>query len=147
MRSPVHGLRSSVALAALMFAATVTTSTLAQEKNAWSGVYTAAQAERGMKRYEENCGACHGADLMGGPGVPGLAGAEFLFNYNNLTAADVFDFVKKNMPPGQQGSLNDQQYIDIVAAMFKANEFAAGETELAPDVAALKAIKITRAKP
>ena len=130
-----------VAVAALAAAA------YAQEKNAWTGVYTAAQAERGMKRYEESCGACHGADLMGGPGIPGLAGAEFLFNYNNLTAADLFDFVKNNMPPGQQGSLNDQQYIDIVAAMFKANEFAAGSAELTPDLAALKAIRITRAKP
>ena len=131
----------------LVAVGSLTAAAYAQEQNAWTGVYTAAQAERGMKRYEENCAACHGADLMGGPGVPGVAGAEFLFNYNNLTAADLFDFVKKNMPPGQQGSLNDQQYIDIVAAMFKANEFAAGETELTPDPAALKAIKITRAKP
>jgi S-disulfanyl-L-cysteine oxidoreductase SoxD len=125
----------------------LTIAPFAQEKNAWSGVYTAAQAERGLKRYEENCGACHGVDLLGGPGVPGLAGAEFLFNYNNLTAADLFEFVKKNMPPGQQGSLNDQQYVDIVAAMFKANEFAPGEAELTPDPAVLKTIKITRSKP
>ena len=134
-------------LAALGFVAALATAVgSAQERTVWDGVYSAAQAERGVKRYEENCSACHGADMMGGPGVPGLAGAEFLFNWNNKTAADLFEFLKTNMPPGQQGSLRDDQYLDIAAAMLKTNEFPEGAADLPADVTALKRIKITRAK-
>jgi cytochrome c len=133
-----------LALAALVTAIGVR----AQEKgkNVWDGVYSAAQAERGDKQYDENCSACHGADKAGGAGIPGLAGAEFLFNWNGKSVADLFDFLKTNMPPGQQGSLRDDQYLDIVAAILKTNEFAAG-SDLPADVAALKSITITRAKP
>ena len=135
-------------LAALGFlAAIATTAMSAQEKTVWDGVYAAAQVERGDKQYEANCSACHGVDKMGGPGIPGLAGAEFLFNWNNKTVADLFDFLKTNMPPGQQGSLRDDQYLDIVAAILKANEFPQGTVDLPADVAALKTIKIAKAKP
>jgi mono/diheme cytochrome c family protein len=133
------------ALAAVVFIAAL--GAQAQEKTVWDGVYSAAQAERGVKRYEENCSACHGADMMGGPGVPGLAGAEFLFNWNNKTAGDLFDFLKTNMPPGQQGSLRDDQYLDIVAATMKTNGFPEGSADLPADLAALKTLTITRNKP
>jgi mono/diheme cytochrome c family protein len=133
------------ALAVLLLLAAL--GTHAQDRTVWDGVYSAAQVERGDKQYDENCSACHGVDKMGGPGIPGLAGAEFLFNWNNKTVADLFDFLKTNMPPGQQGSLRDDQYLDIVAAIMKANEFPQGTVDLPADVAALKTIKISRTKP
>ena len=114
----------------------------------WDGVYTEAQAERGAARYETTCGMCHGADMAGAPGVPGLVGIEFLFFYNEKTVADVFDYVKMNMPPGQQGSLTDQQYADVVAAMMKGNGFPASDTaELSADLQALAQVVILRTQP
>ena len=114
----------------------------------WDGVYTEAQADRGLKRYAANCEMCHGGGMTGGGGVPGLIGAEFLFGYNNKTAADLFTYVKENMPPGQTGSLSDQQYVEIVAAVFKGNGFPASATqELPSSLSGLGAVKILRAKP
>lgn len=37
------------------------------------------------------------------------------------TAADVFQFVKANMPPKNPGSLTDEQYAAIMAFDLKAN--------------------------
>jgi hypothetical protein len=52
-----------------------------------------------------------------------------------------------NMPPGQQGTLSDAQYVDVVAATLRRNGFPAGDTELPADLAALKTIRILRARP
>jgi mono/diheme cytochrome c family protein len=119
----------------------------AQEKTAWDGVYSTAQAERGDKRYADACAPCHGADMAGGPGIPGLTGIEFMFKYNNKPVAELFDYMKANMPPGQSGSLTDPQYADVVAAVLKGNGFPEGPTELASSAEALKGIFITRVKP
>jgi mono/diheme cytochrome c family protein len=118
-----------------------------QNKTVWDGVYTAAQAERGAKRFEETCAACHGADMAGGPGIPGVTGIEFMFKYNKTSVGELFDYVKQNMPPGQAGSLTDPQYLDVVAVILKGNGFPEGATELPADAGALKAIAITRDKP
>jgi S-disulfanyl-L-cysteine oxidoreductase SoxD len=130
--------------AALLFVAALVT-VQGQEKTAWDGVYSAPQAERGAKRFADNCAACHGEDMAGGPGIPGVVGIEFMFKYNDKPVSELFDYVKQNMPPGQAGSLTDPQYLDIVAVILKGNEFPAGSADLDP--ASLKEIKITRSKP
>src|SRR5277367_444017 len=95
----------------------------AQEKpavrNAWSGVYTAEQAKRGMATYREQCAMCQGEMMNGGGGVPAVAGPEFLYGWNGKTAAELFDYMKGMMPPADPGSLSDQKYADVMAAMFQ----------------------------
>jgi mono/diheme cytochrome c family protein len=114
----------------------------------WDGVYTDAQAERGAKRYADTCAMCHGVEMSGGGGVPGLVGAEFLFGYNDATVAALVDYIKANMPPGQPGALSDAQYVDVVAAILKGNGFPASPTlELPSDPKALAQVRILRAKP
>ena len=113
----------------------------------WSGVYSAAQAERGEKRYADQCATCHGAEMTGGGGVPGLTGAEFLFGWNNKSLAELLDYLKQNMPPTQPGVLSDAQYAEVIAAMLKANKFPAAATgEMPTDRAGLGPIRITREK-
>ena len=113
----------------------------------WSGVYSTAQAERGEKRYAEQCATCHGAEMTGGAGVPGLAGVEFLFGWNNKSLADLLEYLKQNMPPTQPGALSDSQYVDVIAAMLKVNRFPpAASGELPTDRAGLDPIRITREK-
>ena len=113
----------------------------------WSGVYSAAQAERGEKRYADQCATCHGAEMAGGAGIPGLAGVEFLFGWNNRSLAELLDYLKQNMPPTQPGVLSDAQYADVIAAMLKANKFpAAASGEMPTDRAGLGPIRITREK-
>jgi mono/diheme cytochrome c family protein len=113
----------------------------------WSGVYSEAQAERGGKRYADQCANCHGAEMSGGAGVPGLAGVEFLFGWNNKSLADLLEYLRQNMPPTQPGALSDAQYADIIAAMLKANKFPPAATgEMPTDRAGLGPIRITREK-
>jgi quinoprotein glucose dehydrogenase len=138
----------AAALAVYAFVSTVVAGgQTAAERTVWDGVYTEAQAERGARRYADACAICHGAEMTGGPGVPGLAGVEFMFTYNNASALALFDYMKMNMPPGQQGTFSDAQYVELVAATLKRNGFPAGETDLPADPAALKAIRILRTRP
>lgn len=107
-----------------------------------AGGYTEAQAARGVRTFNANCSMCHGETLAGGPGTPPLAGPEFMFGWKAKDAADLFAYVKANMPPGTAGSLSDREYADVVAVLLKANGHAAGNAELGTDPAAQKGVRI-----
>jgi mono/diheme cytochrome c family protein len=118
-----------------------------KKKTVWDGVYSEAQADRGLETFKSQCAACHGESMQGGGGAPAAAGAEFVFSWNNKSTGELLDYLKMNMPPGQAGSLSDQRYTDIIAAIFKTSEFPAGNAELPADAKALAEIQITREKP
>lgn len=98
-----------------------------------SGATTfAAQVSAGQKLYGEKCASCHGASGEGGkaPRVVGVdKGALPLdpppdrkYRKNQFkTAADVADFVVKNMPPGGDSSLKEEDYWAILAFDLHAN--------------------------
>ena len=117
-------------------------------RTVWDGVYTAAQAQRGTKVYADQCSTCHGAEMKGGPGIPGLVGPEFQFSWNKKPVGGIFDYARMFMPPGQAGSLSDQQYVDIVSAILQGNGIPASETaELPMAKADLDAITFLSTKP
>ncbi|MEQ1758799.1 MAG: cytochrome c [Vicinamibacterales bacterium] len=90
-------------------------------RTVWDGVYSDGQAERGAKLYSDQCASCHGAEMKAGAGAPSLAGPEFTFGWDKKSLGGLFEFIQQNMPPGQAGSLKDQDYVDIVAAILKRN--------------------------
>ena len=114
-------------------------------RNTWDGVFTEEQAERGMALAETNCVMCHAANLRGGPGAPPIAGAEFLFVWSTQSVHSLFDYLKLNMPPVEPGSLSDQEYVDVVAAILSSSAFPAGEMELPTE--GLSEIQILRTRP
>jgi mono/diheme cytochrome c family protein len=114
-----------------------------QAKTAKDSVYSEAQAKRGAVLYDEQCAACHGADLSGG-GAPGLAGADFLGFWDKTPMADLVEKVVSSMPANSPGSLSRAQGADIVAYMLKINKFPAGTADLPSDAAALKTITIVK---
>ncbi len=93
------------------------------------GVYTAAQAERGKDAYGLHCSSCHYGDLRGSNGPP-LAGQPFIDNWREDSAKTLFTFIQSNMPRGAPASLNDENYLDILAYILSVNMFPAGSTEL-----------------
>lgn len=105
-------------------------------KAAGAGAYTADQAAQGRKTFEDNCSSCHGVDYAGGAGSPSLKGPEFMFGWTGKSAGELFSFIHDRMPPGQQGSLSDQQYTEVVAAILSANGFPAGAEALPVGTAA-----------
>jgi S-disulfanyl-L-cysteine oxidoreductase SoxD len=119
----------------------------APSRSVWEGVYTNDQAKRGQQLYAQHCGSCHGDTLGGGESAPALAGAEFLSNWNGLTVGDLFDRMRTSMPQDKPGKLSREQNADILAHMFRANEFPAGSVELNRNSEMLKQIRIDAMKP
>jgi cytochrome c len=89
------------------------------------------QVATGAKLYAANCASCHGSGGEGDAHVPAVVGKTALpldakapseaRKSKFHTAADVFQFVKANMPPKKAGSLTDEQYAAILAFDLKAN--------------------------
>ena len=116
-------------------------------KSIWDGVYTQAQADRGKALYAESCASCHGGELTGGEMAPPLAGGEFMAGWDGLTIGDLFERVRISMPQNAPGTLSGQQNADILAFMFSANKFPAGEAEMPKEAGILKTIKFEVKKP
>jgi S-disulfanyl-L-cysteine oxidoreductase SoxD len=112
-----------------------------------SGVYTADQAKRGQAVYVDACAKCHIEDLSGGKDSPPLVGDDFLGGWKGKTVGDLFDEVRMTMPFDSPGKLTPEQYADVIAYIFSANKFPAGDKELAHDTAPLQNIQLDAKKP
>ncbi len=134
-RSACGGLRPSASvspLAGLLFLASATASlvtaqTSTPHRTVWDGVYTEAQAARGIMAFGQNCSGCH---ALAAEGKAPLVGEPFWKSFAQKTVGDLIEFVSTNMPNGTPGSLNEPTYRDIVALILKSNGFPAGTTEL-----------------
>jgi len=100
------------------------------------GSYRADQATSGQALYDRRCAGCHLKDLSGSTG-PGLAGQSFLDGWGSRPASEFFELVKSTMPQGGEGSLTNEEYVNIVAYILQANGHSAGEQELRADSAVL----------
>jgi quinoprotein glucose dehydrogenase len=109
----------------------------AQDKTVDQGVYTAAQAARGAKLFENNCTSCHREP---GGTAPVLAGERFTRTFSDATLQTVFTTIKTTMPRQAPGSLSEAEYVDLVAHLLRINSYADGMNELG--VADLAGIKI-----
>jgi S-disulfanyl-L-cysteine oxidoreductase SoxD len=122
-------------LAGLLWIATATASiagaqTSPPRKTVWDGVYTDAQATRGVTPFAQSCGGCH---ALAAQGKAPLVGDAFWKSFAQKSVGDLLQFVSANMPNGTPGSLDETTYRDIVALMLKSNGFPAGATELRRD--------------
>jgi len=140
-------LRIAFLVLAAVWTASVTQSSIKAQvaaapsaRTVWDGVYTDAQAERGVAVYQSACSECHGADLTGDGFAPALTGAEFTGNWNELSVGDLFERIRISMPPTGPSSVTPAQKADIVAHMLKFNKYPAGKTDV------LKLIKIEMKK-
>ena len=118
-----------------------------QARSVWDGIYTAEQAQRGEPLYQQSCAECHGPDLAGGEMSPGLVGGEFVWNWNGLAVGDLFERLRVSMPQGAPGSVSRQEKADILAFLLEANDFPAGDTELANRTGMLAGINFLAQKP
>ena len=110
-------------------------------RSTWDGVYTAAQADRGKAVYKIQCESCHGEDLEGDPENPPLATPAFVYKWNSLPLADLYERVHKDMPPDNRGTLTRQKSADLVAYLLSFNKFPAGGKELPPELTAMREIR------
>jgi cytochrome c len=106
-----------------------------------------AQAQRGKKRYQENCMMCHKDDLAGLDPAPPLTGDSFMRKWQGKSLWDMFDKIRKTMPQDNRGGLNPRVYLDIVAYMAKFNDIDVGKQELRNDPKKLKSLIIRKPDP
>ena len=119
----------------------------AQERSQWDGVYSDEQAKRGEPLYAQHCSSCHGPDLAGGEMAPGLVGADFAANWNDLTLGQLFDRIRTSMPQNNPGSLSPQQNADILSFILSKGNAPAGTTELPRQSEVLDTIKYVALNP
>jgi mono/diheme cytochrome c family protein len=131
----LHPSASVLSVAGLLFVAAVTAGlataqTSTPRRTVWDGVYTEAQAARGMLAYGQSCSGCH---ALATEGKAPLVGDPFWKSFAQKTVSDLLEFVSTDMPNGNPGALNKSAYEDIVALILKSNGFPAGTTELNPN--------------
>lgn len=88
------------------------------------GVFSEEQATRGEDVFWTICAECHFEEDFGGPFIQSWVGA---------SAKDLLDEIVATMPEDNPGGLPPEQYVDVLAYMFKINGLPTGEDELTPD--------------
>jgi mono/diheme cytochrome c family protein len=111
-----------------------------ERRTVWDGVYAAAQAERGRAVYEETCSECHGPEFSGGEARI-LRGELFMQSWSEDHLGSLFQKIRTTMPSDRPGSLSDESYLAVMAAILQANGFPAGPEALTAG-AALSSIHI-----
>ena len=140
--------RSALVFAMFAGAVGVTAVARAQEpaKTVADGVYTDAQAVRGLAAYEAACNQCHRANLMGADG-PALRDERFARNFAGKDLKTLYTKVASTMPRAAPGSLGDNVYLDIIAHLLRENGFPAGNQELTTGTLSGIEVLPTRPKP
>jgi cytochrome c len=144
----VHGKAPSIIVALALVALVTAGWRLHAEpsRSVWDGVYTLEQAGRGEAIYARECVSCHGPKLNDGAETP-LADEAFRTEWTGFTANDLFERISKTMPDSDPGYLSKQEYVDVLAHIFHANQYPAGNSELDGSADALKQIRIEPASP
>lgn len=106
----------------------------APERNLTSGVFSAQQAERGEGVYRTICQSCHVKTEY--------TGDKFKVAWVSKTVFDIFNTIRTQMPEDNPGSLERQEYVDVVAYIFSINAYPAGAGDLPADDDGLKKVRI-----
>ena len=99
-----------------------------------SGVYTDEQATRGRDTYQMQCKSCHTPASHTGP--------TFASWWDRKPLSDLYQFVTTRMPKNEPGSLQPDEYADLIAYLLKLNDLPSGSEPLPADSVALKKIRI-----
>lgn len=98
------------------------------------GAYTEEQAGRGRTVFRATCSECHYSSEF--------RSSQFRFKWRRRTAGDLFEHMVETMPEDDPGSLEPQQYADVLAYILQMNDLPAGSAELPADPAVLEAVSL-----
>jgi alcohol dehydrogenase (cytochrome c) len=90
---------------------------------------TLQQAEAGRTVYQARCSSCHAPDL-GGNEAPQLSGSNFMSSWGVRTAHELIAYIQASMPPGNAGSLGEENSVNVSAFILAANGAAPGNQAL-----------------
>ena len=118
-------------------------------RSIWTGVYSSAQAARGLAKFGQfECGKCHRADLEGDPseGVSPLKGDHFMVNWDTQSLADF----ARRLHTKPNDDISDMDIVtatDLVAYILARNLVPPGDAELPPDRLVQAQIRWDQKKP
>jgi cytochrome c len=113
-------------------------------RSAWSGIYTAAQADKGKALFGDNCAKCHGGTLDGNDEIPALKGPHFMADWESQTVAELIQRVHGTMPMDNPGKLNTESSTAVVAYLLQQNGMPSGATPITDGSAAQSRIDAVR---
>ena len=96
--------------------------------------YTDAQATRGQTVYESTCATCHQADKF--------VGQQFVDAWNDRRVGDFYNLVRNTMQVDNPGGFKEQEYLDVVAYLLKANHATPGADSVSSDTTYMRQRKI-----
>lgn len=97
------------------------------------GFFTAAQASRGERRFAQLCADCHRTVEIT---------RSWFSGFTHQNAGELYTIMSMTMPETSPGSLDDDDYADILAYLLRLNDYPAGDAELPADRSVLGAIAI-----
>jgi len=121
-----------IAVAVLLGFGSGTHAQAAGARTVLDGVYTDAQATRGLAAFRANCMRCHADNLLGQGSAP-LTGAAFMERWREDGLDTLFDDMRTRMPNDDPGALPQNTYLDILTYILKVSSFPAGAAELTVD--------------
>jgi S-disulfanyl-L-cysteine oxidoreductase SoxD len=101
------------------------------------GVFSAAQAARGERLFESICMNCHEITEF-------TAAGAYLEEVEGKPLWETFEYIWAEMPEDEPGSLNPEDYADVLAYIFSIYGLPSGAASLAIDRESLEAIMIVR---
>ena len=102
-------------------------------KTTHSGVYSRDQANRGLDVYMGMCKSCHSPDAY--------TAATFTSKWEGRSLAELYLFLRDQMPKNEPGSLTPEEYADVLAYLLSINRMPAGDVELPADADRMKSIR------
>ena len=96
--------------------------------------YSEAQATRGEQVYDQTCSSCHQTSRF--------IGQTFVDEWNDRRVNDFYTLIRSSMPVDNPGGLKDQEYLDVVAYLLKANHAAPTRDSLSADTTSMRGHKI-----
>lgn len=128
------GMLAAIAVVANASLASAQMEEPASPRSTRAGVYSAEQAERGRITYAGMCRSCHS--------MASHTGATFETWWKGRTVAALFAYTSTQMPKNDPGSMNPDEYADVIAYLLKMNAMPAGARALVADSASLATIVI-----
>jgi len=99
-----------------------------------TGMYSEAQALRGLEVFTKVCSECHE--------VEDLTNADFRANWDGTTLYELFDNIRTTMPDENPGTLTPEQYVDVTAYVLQLNKLPAGPVDFTGDSASASAVRL-----
>lgn len=97
-------------------------------------LYTEEQAANGETLFKKVCVECHE--------LADYTGDKFRAKWTGQTMFDLYEQIRTKMPDDKPGTLTRDEYADALAYILKQNKLPAGPTKVAPDSAAMSAVKL-----